>query len=251
MGRSGTRPYQLKPTPIADEDRRSGDRSPSLPNRTGAINASGFPVGGLVSPIDSPSATPRRTEGALSPQQRSAAVDSVARAVPWFGPDRAEAFRRCVVSLAALSQPWCGARVISIPPPSSTPWLHDHYSLRRSDGCSDPGRPVSHRPPWFPDSRHLDFLPCHLQSPGSLLQPRSTPSARWALFRLDFVFPTQTRHGHRPNRVPGATDSSIASFRPGSFLPVALHPGGIAPMQLLSETGPTVSARSGSRSVKK
>ena len=69
-----------------------------------------------MSQIDSPSATPRRTEGALSPQQRSAAVDSVARAVPWFGPDRAEAFRRCVVSLAALSQPWCGARVISIPP---------------------------------------------------------------------------------------------------------------------------------------
>ena len=204
-----------------------------------------------MSQIDSPSATPRRTEGALSPQQRSAAVDSVARAVPWFGPDRAEAFRRCVVSLAALSQPWCGARVISIPPPSSTPWLHDHYSLRRSDGCSDPGRPVSHRHRGSLIHVTLTSCPAISNHLGSLLQPRSTPSARWALFRLDFVFPTQTRHGHRPNRVPGATDSSIASFRPGSFLPVALHPGGIAPMQLLSETGPTVSARSGSRSVKK
>ena len=208
-----------------NEDRRSGDRSPSLPNRTGAINASGFPVCGLVSQIDSQSAAPRRTEGALSRRQPSAAVDSVSQAVHWFGPDRAEAFHRWVVSLAALSQPFCEARVISIPPHSYTPWLHDHYSLPRYYGCSDPGRPVSHRPPWFPDSRHLDFLPCHLQSPVSVLQPRSTPSALWALFRLDFVFPTQTRHGHRPNRVHSATDSSIASLRPGCSLPVALHPG--------------------------
>ena len=144
-----------------------------------------------------------------------------------MGLIQAETSRHWVFSLAALSQPPSGVRsgFLPIPPLSYTPWLHDHYSLLSYYGCSDPGGSVSRHPPWFPDSRRLDFIPCHLQSSAPVRQPRSTPSALSALFRSDFVFAPQTRHRHRPKRVHFAAVTSSALLRPGTSLPVALHPG--------------------------
>jgi len=136
-------------------------------------------------------------------------------------------------------------RSIPIPPLSYTPWLHDHYSLLSYYGCSDPGGPVSRHPPWFPDSRRLDFIPCHLQSSVPILQPRSTPSALSALFCSDFVFSPQTRHRHRPKRVHFAAVNYRRLVTAWNFSSSCSPPGVLAPMQLLSDTGPTVSARSG------
>jgi hypothetical protein len=152
-------------------------------------------------------------------------MNSVSQAVDWNGFDWTKTFHHWVFSLAALSQPFCGVRRISIPPPSYTPWLHDHYSLRSYYGCSDPGGSVSRHPPWFPDSRRHDFIPCHLQTSVPVRQPRSTPSALPALFCSDFVLTPQTHHRHRPKRVHSAVVTSSALLRPGTSLPVALHPG--------------------------
>jgi hypothetical protein len=43
------------------------------------------------------------------------------------------------------------------------PSLHDRYPLLRYYEGSDPDQSFRHRP-WFPDSRHLNFLPFHLQA---------------------------------------------------------------------------------------
>ena len=152
-------------------------------------------------------------------------MDSVSRAVDWNGSAQARTFHHRGFSLAALSRPFCEARRISVPPLSYTPWLHARYALLSYYGCSDPGEAVSRPPPWFPDSRHHDFIPCHPQSSASVRQPRSTSSALTALFCLDFAMAMQARHRRRPKQVHVAVDSSTALLRPGTSLPVALHPG--------------------------
>jgi hypothetical protein len=83
-----------------DEDRRSGSRFPSLPNRTGAINASGFPVSSLAAQTD------LRRKQALGGQKGCSrnssfnAVDSVSRAIDWIGSDLGRYF--CVTGCLAL-----------------------------------------------------------------------------------------------------------------------------------------------------
>ena len=71
----------------ADEDRRSAERSPSLPNRTGAINASGFPVSGLVAQTNLRKSRPEADRRAAPATTVFTAVDSVSRAVDWIGSD--------------------------------------------------------------------------------------------------------------------------------------------------------------------
>ena len=110
------------------------------------------------------------------------------------------------------------------PPRSYVPWLHGRYPLPSYYGRSDPGRPVSRRPPWFPDSRHQNFQPFCLQPSAVLDQTCSTPSTLAALFCSGFAFFQQARQHHRPNRVH-APLCLEALLRTGRSLPVALHPG--------------------------
>jgi hypothetical protein len=77
--------------------------------------------------------------------------------------------------------------------PSYVPWLHDHYSLLRYYGRSDPGRPFRHYPPWFPDSRHRNFPSFCLQPSAVLDQTRSTASTLAALFCSGFALDSQAR----------------------------------------------------------
>ena len=67
----------------------------------------------------------------------------------------------------------------SAPPPLSyVPSLHGRYPLRSYYGRSDPDRLFCRRQPWFPDSRHQNFRPFHLQPSTVLRQPRPLPQ-RW------------------------------------------------------------------------
>jgi hypothetical protein len=130
-------------------------------------------------------------------------------------------------------------------PPSCVPSLHGRYPLPRYYGRSDPDRPVFRRPPWFPDSLPMNFRPfCLLPSAGPdqtrplpLRWPhyfvRASPFPGWLADPTDRIEFTVGLHFRRPV----VTDWSFTS----SCSP----PGGIAPMQLLSVTGPKVLARSG------
>ena len=109
--------------------------------------------------------------------------------------------------------------------PSYVPWLHDHYSLLRYYGRSDPGWPFVHRPPWFPDSRHQNFPPFCLQPSAVLDQTRSTASTLAALFRSGFAVRSQARQNRRPNPVHFVRPYRRTPLRTGGSLPVALHPG--------------------------
>jgi hypothetical protein len=109
--------------------------------------------------------------------------------------------------------------------PSYVPSLHDHYSLLRYYGRSDPGRPFRHHPPWFPDSSHQNFPPFCLQPSAVLDQTRSTASTLAALFCSGFALRSQARQNRRPNRVHSARRFSRAPLRTDGSLPVALHLG--------------------------
>ena len=119
-----------------------------------------------------------------------------------------------------------GSSLCPTPPPLSyVPWLHDRYPLPRSDGRSDPDRLFRRHQPWFPDSRHQNFRPFHLQPSTVLHQPRPTPSALAALFCSGFVVGSRTRQNRRPYRVHLDCPSRQPVLRTGHSLPVALHPG--------------------------
>ena len=137
----------------------------------------------------------------------------------------------------------CGMELQRLPTPRPCPpWLHGRYPLLRYYEGSDPDRPFRHRP-WFPDSRHSNFRPFHLQPSAVLHQTRSTPSTLAALFCSGFAFRSQARQNRRPNRVHLSGDPDLVTD--WSFTSSCSPPGVIAPAQLLSVTGPTVSARSG------
>ena len=200
-------------------------RSPSLPNRTGGSPASGFPVGsrrwagsGTCSEMfggNTPAAQSfwtrsprygRPTASRRNSAKRLSATPTRSALRHYVGPREMASFR-----LPAL--------------PSYVPWLHDHYSLLRYYGRSDPGRPFRHHPPWFPDSRHQNFPPFCLQPSAVLDQTRSTASTLAALFCSGFALRSQARQNRRPNRVHSVRLSGRTLLRTGGSLPVALHPG--------------------------
>ena len=152
--------------------------------------------------------------------------------------------RTSALSLSALRWLFGFRSVSRMALPSYVPSLHGHYSLLRYYGRSDPSGLFGCRPPWFPDSRHLNFRPFCLQPSAVFCQTRSTPSALTALFCSGFA--SSLAGSPKP---PTESSSLWASaWRPGvtdwSFTSSCSPPGDIAPMQLLSVTGPTVSARS-------
>ena len=200
-------------------------RSPSLPNRTGGSPASGFPVGshrwagsgrcpemfGGNTPATRSSRTRsptygRPTAGRRTPAKRSSAAPTRTALRHYVGPREMASVR-----LPAL--------------PSYVPSLHDHYSLLRYYGRSDPDRPFRHHLPWFPDSRHQNFPPFCLQPSAVPDQTRSTPSALAALFCSGFTIILQVRQNRRPNRVHIRRPFGRSSLRTGGSPPVALHPG--------------------------
>jgi hypothetical protein len=162
-------------------------RSPSLPNRTGGFPASGFPVGsrrwagsGRYSEMlggNTPAAQSSRTR---SPSYGRPTASRRASAKRFSTAPTRSALRHYVGP--------CEMASVRLPAlPSYVPSLHDHYSLLRSYGRSDPDRPFDHRQPWFPDSRHQDFPPFYLQPSAVLDQTRSTPSTLAALFCSGFA----------------------------------------------------------------
>ena len=127
---------------------------------------------------------------------------------------------------------------------SYVPSLHGHYPFLRYYGRSDPDRPFYSHRPWFPDSRQSDFRPFCLQPSTVLHQPRPLP-LRWQLYFVRASsLRSQTRQNRRPNRVHFDPLSRIC-VTDWSFTSSCSPPGVIAPMQLLSVSGSSVSARSG------
>ena len=110
------------------------------------------------------------------------------------------------------------------PPRSYVPSLHDHYSLLRYYGRSDPDRPVRRRQPWFPDSRHLNCQTFHLQPSAVLRQPRSTRSALTALFCSGFDV-SLAGSPAPPTESSSRCPPKGTGLRTVRSLPVALHPG--------------------------
>ena len=200
-------------------------RSPSLPNRTGGSPASGFPVGsrrwagsGGSSEMfggNSPAAQSLQTR---SPNYGRPTASRQSSAKRFSATPTRTALRHCVGPREMAS-----VRLPALP--SYVPWLHDHYSLHRYYGRSDPDRPFCHRLPWFPDSRHQNFPPFCLQPSTVLDQTRSTPSTLAALFCSGFAVRSQARQNRRPNRVHSVRPCERTALRTGGSLPVALHPG--------------------------
>ena len=200
-------------------------RSPSLPNRTGPSRASGFPVGsrrwagsGRCSEMfggNTPAALSSRTR---SPNDGRPTASRRASAKRFSAAPTRRALRHYVGPREMAS-----VRLPALP--SYVPSLHDHYSLLRYYGRSDPGRPFHHHRPWFPDSRHQNFPPFCLQPSAVLDQTRSTPSTLAALFCSGFALHSQARQNRRPNRVHSVRHSGRTPLRTGGSLPVALHPG--------------------------
>jgi hypothetical protein len=200
-------------------------RSPSLPNRTGGSPASGFPVG---SRRWAGSGKCSETFGGNTPAAQSLRTRSPSYGRPtasrraWTkrlsaAPTR-KALRHYVGPLEMAS-----ARLPALP--SYVPSLHDHYSLLRYYGRSDPDRSFRHRLPWFPDSRYQNFPPFCLQPSAVLDQTRSTPSTLAALFCSGFAVRSQARQNRRPNRVHSVRPFGRTPLRTGGSLPVAFHSG--------------------------
>ena len=121
------------------------------------------------------------------------------------------------------------------------PSLHGRYPLPRYYEGSDPDRPLRRRP-WFPDSRHLNFQPFHLQSSAVLPQTRSTASTPGALFGLRLSLAGSSETADRIEFTLSGNPDLVTDWL---FISSCSPPGGIAPAQLLSITGLSVSARSG------
>jgi hypothetical protein len=168
-------------------------RSPSLPNRTGGSPASGFPVG---SRRWAGSGGCSETFGGNTPAAQSLRTRSPSYGRP-TARRRASAKRFSATPTRSALRHYVGPREMAsvrLPAlPSYVPWLHDHYSLLRYYGRSDPGRPFRHHPPWFPDSRHQNFPSFCLQPSAVLGQTRSTASTLAALFCSGFALDSQAR----------------------------------------------------------
>ena len=155
---------------------------PSLPNRAGQFL--GTRLSGLWSSMDW---LRHSTQGVLEESHRPRGLASrspVSRrptvcphAPTWNG-------LRCAGCLALrhFAGPFEMSDSRQLTPPSYPPWLHDHYSLLRYYGGSDPDRPFFRRQPWFPDSRQLNFQPCCLQPSVVPCMSLSTPSTHAAHF---------------------------------------------------------------------
>ena len=210
---------------LGDEDRRSAVRSPSLPNRTGRSPASGFPVG---SRRWAGSGKCSEMFGGNTPAARSLRTRSPGYGRP-TASRRASAKRLSAAPTRTALRHYvgpCEMASVRLPAlPSYPPSLHDHYSLLRYYGGSDPGRPFGHHPPWFPDSRHPNFPSFCLQPSAALDQTRSTASTLAALFCSGFALHSQARQNRRPNRVHSVCPGGQAPLRTEGSLPVALHPG--------------------------
>ena len=140
--------------------------------------------------------------------------------------------RTNALSLAALRR-FCFIRPIGrMALLSYAPSLHGRYPLPRYYGRSDPGGLLCRRPPWFPDSRHLNFRPFCLQPSAVFCQTRSTPSTLAALFCSGFASslagspkpPTESSSLWTSAWRPGVTDWSFTSScsPPGGYRPDAV-----------------------------
>ena len=196
-------------------------RSPSLPNRTGGSPASGFPVG-----------RPRWTGASHLP----------------IASDRALARRFFAAPTRSALWHYVGPREMALARPlalpSCVPSLHGRYSLLGYYERSDPGRTFCRPLPWFPDSRHQNFPPFCLQPSAVLDQTRSTPSTLAALFCSDFDF-RSAGLVRIADRIEFTLSAEADFVTDCSFTSSCSPPAGMAPAQLLSVTGPTMSARSG------
>ena len=103
------------------------------------------------------------------------------------------------------------------------PWLHGRYPLLRYYEDSDPDQPLCHWS-WFPDSRHSNVQPFHLQSSAVLHQTRSTPSTLVALFCSGFAM-CSAGSPEPPTETSSPCPGIRTLLRTGRSLPVALHPG--------------------------
>ena len=216
--------HSFVPAGTFNEDRRSATRSPSLPNRTGGSPASGFPVG---SRRWAGSGDGSQTLGGNTPAAQSLQTCSPSHGRP-TADRRASTRRFATAPTRSALRPYvgpCGMVSIRLPAlPSYVPSLHDHYSLQRYDGRSDPGWPVRHQS-WFPDSRRSNFRAFPLQSSADLHQPRATP------FALAARLCCGLRRGYAGSPVPPTESRSLCSpcreslLRTARSFPVALHSG--------------------------
>jgi hypothetical protein len=103
------------------------------------------------------------------------------------------------------------------------PLLHGHYPLLRYYEGSDPDRSFDHRP-WFPDSRHSNFQPFHLQSSADLCWTRPLPLRQQHYFVRTSPLLRRLVRYRRPNRVHILLHSRRKALRTGCSLSVASHP---------------------------
>jgi hypothetical protein len=80
------------------------------------------------------------------------------------------------------------------------PLLHGRYPLLCSYEGSDPDRSFGHQP-WFPDSRHLNFQPFHLQSSAALCWTLPLPPRHQLYFVRTSPFTCRLVRNRRPKRV--------------------------------------------------
>jgi hypothetical protein len=170
---------------------------------------------------------PRCSEGTHQPRNPHGLAHPVTGGPLPAGPPRPSGFPTAPTRTALRHYVGpCEMASIRLPTlPSCLPSLHDHYSLLRYYGGSDPDRPFRHPLPWFPDSRHQNFPSFCLQPSAVLDQTRSTASTLIALFCSGFALRSQARQNRRPNRVHSVRPCRRTLLRTDSSLPVALHPG--------------------------
>ena len=117
----------------------------------------------------------------------------------------------------------CGMLAPNLPTPRPyPPLLHGHYPFLRSYEGSDPDRSFDHRP-WFPDSRHSNFQPFHLQSSADLCWTRPLPLRQQHYFVRTSPLLRRLVRYRRPNRVHSLLLWRKA-LRTGCSLSVASHP---------------------------
>ena len=143
----------------------------------------------------------------------------------WTNPEPSSpVFRRIRAnSLAALPGPLWDAGSKSAHTTSLPPLLHGHYPFLRSYEGSDPDRSFDHRP-WFPDSRHSNFQPFHLQSSADLCWTRPLPLRQQHYFVRTSPLLRRLVRYRRPNRVHILLHSRRRALRTGCSLSVASHP---------------------------
>jgi hypothetical protein len=115
------------------------------------------------------------------------------------------------------------APILATPRPYP-PLLCGRYPLLCSYEGSDPDRPFYHRP-WFPDSRHSNFQPFHLQPSAVLYWTLPLPPRQQLYFVRTSPLLSRLVRDRRPNRVHLLPNLVGTLLRTGCSLSVALHPG--------------------------